>query len=133
MPLTRDGGGGRSGNVEADLYLLVRHDDGYRLYVVEVKDESDHAWYATVENLRQLRLAMESEEALKLFHRRNPELNLPASVPISGMVLAPASFYSDRGRKVRSAASARLLVDDMRSCACQIHLATWDRERKTIL
>lgn len=55
VPLARDPTGGRAGNVEADLLLLTRNRGADRLLLVEVKTISNNAWYATVENLRQLR------------------------------------------------------------------------------
>jgi hypothetical protein len=103
------------------------------LYVVEVKAKANHAWYATVENLRQVRLLMDGEEALRLFHRRNPGMELPDSIPVSGLVLAPVSFYRDQGRKARSTSYARQLIEDMRAeCGCHVHLAVWDRDRMSI-
>jgi hypothetical protein len=41
FPLTTDSEGGRRGNIEADLLLLVHGESGYRQLVVEVKDASN--------------------------------------------------------------------------------------------
>src|SRR4051812_28896243 len=51
LPLAKDQGGGRAGNVEADMLLLVRYGSEYKLLLVEVKWTSNNAWYAAVENL----------------------------------------------------------------------------------
>ncbi|MBF0192550.1 MAG: hypothetical protein HQL99_15640, partial [Magnetococcales bacterium] len=40
MPLTTDPGGGRRGNVEADLFLLLRKDAEYVLAICEIKSEA---------------------------------------------------------------------------------------------
>src|SRR5262249_50243611 len=72
LPLVRDSSGGRIAYVEADLFLLGRGADGYHSYLCEVKDAANSAWYAVVENLRQLRLFIESEYQPRLFHFRNP-------------------------------------------------------------
>src|SRR5918999_1795560 len=54
LPLAKDEQGGRAGNIEADMLLLVEEKEAYRQLLVEVKSTRDHAWYATVELLRQL-------------------------------------------------------------------------------
>ena len=51
VPLARDAAGGRVANVEADMALLVRDDDDWRVLLVEVKVASNNAWYAADENL----------------------------------------------------------------------------------
>jgi len=56
LPLVRDSGGERCANVEADMFLLGEHKGTHRLFLCEVKADSNTAWYAAVENLRQLRL-----------------------------------------------------------------------------
>jgi hypothetical protein len=57
FPLSRDtAGGGRRANVEADVLLLAEHNEGYRLYLCEVKDQGNAPWYAVVECLRQTTL-----------------------------------------------------------------------------
>jgi len=129
LPLTKDIlGGGRSGNVEADMLLLVRNDNAYRLLLVEVKTGSDNAWFAVVENLRQLRLFSESVETQQLFHQRCPELNLPQSLPVTAVVLAPESFYLAKGAKAASVAPAEKLLRRMHDEAgVEGQLATWQR------
>jgi hypothetical protein len=106
VPLARDVGGARNGNVEADLLLLVKNESKYRLLLVEVKVGSNNAWYATVENLRQLKLISNSTEAQRLFHTRCPELKLPHPLPVTGVVLAPESFFNAQGVKAATVAPA---------------------------
>ena len=72
FPLVRDSGGGRNGNVEADLFLLVQEAEGYRLMLAEVKHSANHAWFALVENLRQLRLLMSGGECLSIVSAAKP-------------------------------------------------------------
>jgi len=93
FPLTMDPNGGRRGNIEADVCLLVRGELGYRLLVIEVKASSNNAWHAAVQNLRQVKLTSMSEEARRVMHRRNPELELPEPLPLTGLVIAPADFF----------------------------------------
>jgi hypothetical protein len=101
VPLARDDEKrGRAGNVEADMLLLVRTSAGkYRLELVEVKISSNNAWYAAIENLRQLRLLGQSPETRRLFHCRRPDLKLSPELPASGLVLAPEAFFTARGQK----------------------------------
>jgi len=129
VPLTKDLSGGKTGNVEADMVLLVRdeHKQEYRLLLVEVKVRSNHAWYAAVENLRQLRLLMEAVETKHLFHNRRPELGLPEHLPVTGIVLGPETFFSAKGQKGASVKPAERLVNRMRDEGrVDIRLATWD-------
>ncbi len=110
MPLVRDGGGGRRYNVEADLMLLVGTGSGYCLVVCEVKAGTDDAWSAAIQNLRQLKLLQQSRMARELFHRRNPRLGLPPALSASGLVVAPAAYYSAAGRKANAVAPAMRLL-----------------------
>lgn len=131
VPLAKDLGGKRKGNVEADMVLLVRdeHKQEYRLLLVEVKVGANNAWYALVEHLRQLRLFLEAVEAKRLFHNRRPELDLPELLPVTGVVLAPESFFSAKGQKGASVKPAETLLSRMRDeTSVDIRLATWDRD-----
>jgi hypothetical protein len=103
-------GQGRAGDVEADLLLLTGAPGAYRLVVGEVKVNSNHAWYAAVENLRQVRLVAESP-VRGLFHERQPELPLgdAAALPVAGAVIAPQAFYSAPGQKAGATGPAREL------------------------
>lgn len=134
VPLTKDAGGRRAGNVEADMLLLVRDEHEYRLLLVEVKTTSNHAWFAAVENLRQLKLFKRSLETQSLFHRRCPDLDLPERLPVTAVVLAPSSFYVASGRKAESVAPAERLLERMRKeASADVRLATWDPRERTIM
>jgi hypothetical protein len=128
VPLAKDATGGRVGNVEADMLLLVQDLDGrHHLELIEVKDTADNAWFASVENLRQLRLLTESAETRRLFTERRPDLALPPDLPYVGLVLAPPAFFSGRGKKGNAVAPAQKLLDQMRAAAgVEIRLATWE-------
>ncbi len=133
FPLVRDSGGGRNGNVEADLLLLVRSACGYRLVVAEVKHSANNAWFAAVENLRQLKLLISGEDAGQLFRQRNPALDLPANLGITGLVAAPRGFYSQPGQKANSIGAARMLINTIRAEAdVDIRLAMWETQHRTI-
>jgi hypothetical protein len=127
VPLAKDATGGRTGNVEADMLLLVRDPAGeHRLEVVEVKKTADDAWFAAVENLRQLRLMKESSETRKLFVHRQPDLGLSLELPFVGLVLAPAAFYSARGKRTNAVAPAEKLLERMRADAnLDARLGVW--------
>jgi hypothetical protein len=133
FPLVRDSCGGRNGNVEADLLLLVRSARGYRLVVAEVKHSANNAWFAAVENLRQLKLLVSGEDAGQLFRQRNLALDLPANLVITGLVVAPCSFYTQPGQKANSIGAARMLIDTIRAeTETDIRLTVWDKQRRTI-
>src|SRR4051812_794246 len=94
VPPARDSTGRRRANVEADLFLLVERQRKYSILVVEVKESSNNAWYAAVENLLQLRLTLESPEPRLVFYRRARARNGLCEIPDvplvpQGVVLAP--------------------------------------------
>lgn len=113
IPLARDARGRRAGNVEADLLLLTRSEDTFRQFLLEVKFTSNDAWYAVVENLRQLRLFRESPSAREIFRLRASERSLPDPLPMTAGVLAPKDFYDHPGKKRNSTGYARKLIAAM--------------------
>jgi hypothetical protein len=132
LPLARDELGGRRGNVEADALLLVRHDDGtLDQLLVEVKVTSGAAWYAAVENLRQLRLFVDSEQAQQVFRARGAEV--PDEVPVTAVVLAPRAYYTANGQKTAAVPPTRRLLERFSAHAgIPAVLATWDPHARTI-
>jgi hypothetical protein len=127
LPLVRDAGGGRSANVEADLFLLAKSGENYRLFLCEVKDKSNDAWYAAVECLRQLRLLISSPESLRIFAQRLPAFSLPANVPVTALVLAPIHFYSARGKKASAVKPALDLFKRFNAeFPLDLRFAVWD-------
>jgi hypothetical protein len=125
--------GGRGGNVEADMLLLVRDEHGYRALVVEVKHEDGTAWYAAVENLREVRLYSVSAAAQRVLRTRRPDLDLPDELPATSVVLAPAAYYTAPGKRANSVAPARALLDRMRDEEdVDGVLATWDSDHRII-
>jgi hypothetical protein len=132
VPLARDEGGGRSGNVEADMLLLVGGGSSYRLLLIEAK-VSGNAWFAVVENLRQLRLYRESPVAQKIFHVRRPGLDLEHPLPVSSVVLAPPSYYAARGRSAAALGPARELARRAGELwATDVQLAVWHTAERAI-
>lgn len=128
VPLVKDEAGGRKSNVEADMLLLVQDEaaGAHRLLLVEAKVESDNAWYAVVELLRQLRLVLEPIELSRLFRERKPQLDLPTPLPVTGVVLAPTAFYDQNGKKANSVAPAEDLIHRMRDeFDIDVRLAVW--------
>ncbi|MDQ3629994.1 MAG: hypothetical protein M3417_01700 [Actinomycetota bacterium] len=133
VPLAKDAGGGRAGNVEADMLLLVADDSGYKQLLVEVKARSNHPWYAAVEVLRQLRLFSKSVAPQCLFHTRRPDLTLPHSLPTTAVVLAPAPFYSAPGRNAATIAPSEALLERLRTrFGVDARLATWDQSERLV-
>jgi hypothetical protein len=133
VPLARDLGGGRAGNVEADMALLVRDKTQLRLLLVEVKVASNHAWYAAVENLRQMRLFLEAPVSLSLFQRRLPDLGLGSLPPVTGVVLAPHAFYAAKGQKGRAVGPTQDLLARFRAqLGITVVLATWEGPERAI-
>jgi hypothetical protein len=133
LPLAKDAKGGRAGNVEADMLLLLSGRGGYRHALIEVKSQSDHPWYAAVELLRQLRLFMESAVAQELFARRRPEIGLAPHVPTTAAVLAPAAFYRSPGRNATGVQPATELLEQMRQhVGVDARLTTWHAETRVV-
>lgn len=132
LPLTTDAGGRRKENIEADMLLLVKGGDTYTHQLIEVKTTSNNAWYAAVQNLRQLKLFSESREA-QLFHKRWPELELPHVLPVTGVVLAPLAFYMAPNKKAEAVVPAQTLLQHMRvEAKVDVQLTTWDSEQRVI-
>lgn len=129
VPLASDRSGRRrSGNVEADLLLLVRDGDVWGQRLVEVKAVSNNAFYAVAENLRQLRLFGGSAAAQAIFSDRG---TAPQGVPIpvEGAVLAPRRFYEAAGAKRNGAEYARRLIAAIEAdpeVDARITLQAWD-------
>ncbi|MBF0185957.1 MAG: hypothetical protein HQM06_16430 [Magnetococcales bacterium] len=111
VPLSRDPQGGRRGNVEADMVLLLEKNGQYVMAVCEVKATANNAWFAAVENLRQLRLFSVSESARSLFHQRNQQLTLPSTLPFIACVIAPEEFYCHVGQKNNARLEVIRLLD----------------------
>jgi len=113
--------------------LLVENDGVHHLVVCEVKDSADTCWYAAVESLRQLKLLQVSVAARQLFHQRNKHLTLPAEIPIIGLVVAPARYYAQPGKRANVLPHAIRLLNDFRAkTGVEAHLATWFAELKAI-
>jgi hypothetical protein len=133
MPLTIDSKGGRRGNVEADLFLLLRKNEEHLLALCEVKDKDKNAWYALVENMRQLKLLYLSDAARNLFVLRNPSLRLPKDLPIMGCIVAPEDFYHHAGQKAKALSFAKRLIHQFRSwTGLSLNLTTWNRTQDRI-
>lgn len=128
IPLAKDTKG-----VEGDLLLLSkRRVGGYRLLLAEVKDGANTPWYAVIENLMQMKLLLAHGDPLGLFRRRlAPLLEKVDSVDASGLVLAPATYYTDDKRE--SVGPARALIAALhREHGVDIQLARWDEEALSI-
>ena len=133
VSLVRDAAGGRAANVEADMLLLVDRADGSRQFLVEAKVNSDNAWYAAVELLLQLRLFLESPAAQRILRKRGAVRDLPESLPVTGLVVAPPPFYSATGKKENSVESARQLLGRLRELdLADARLAVWKATDRTI-
>jgi hypothetical protein len=103
------------------------------MIIGEVKATSNHAWYAAVENLRQMKLASLSQEARRVFHRRNPALELPSDLSLVGMVIAPSQFYFQTGQKRNSVEPATALLRRFRGeFGLDLRLAVWDCAQRTL-
>ncbi len=133
VPLSRDPGGGRSGNVEADMLLLTADGHEHRLVLAEVKAQSQTAWYAAVANLRQLKLLTASPASRRVFHIRLPELELPEALPVTAIVLAPKDFYAAPGAQSAAVAPTEELLGRFRDeIGVDASLATWDPDGRVI-
>jgi hypothetical protein len=133
VPLARDPNGRRrAGNVEADMLLLTADGEKRQLVLVEAKTISNNAWYAAIENLRQLRLFQASDAAQAIMQRRSSD-RLPVPVPVTGAVLAPAEFYAARGARRRSVAPTQAMSEQLANrLGLDVRLAVWDGVARTI-
>ncbi len=134
LPLSCDfTGGARRGDVEADLLLLCHAAGSYRLALCEVKASADDPWFAAVESLRQMRLFLSSPAAQSLMVDRG---SLPADatdVAVTGLVMAPAAYFSAKGKKGNALAPAHRLFEKMRRhYDIDMRFAVWDVARSTI-
>ncbi len=134
FPLSCDfAGGGRRANVEADMLLLGRVGDQFRLFVCEVKDEANNPWYAGVEALRQLKLFLESASARNTMVLRG---SLPAEAahpPVTALVLAPRAYFSANGKKGKALALVQMLFREFNNThQTDLKLAVWDESRRII-
>jgi hypothetical protein len=134
VPLALDRAGGRAGNVEADLFLLVENGPNQAVLVVEVKTSANNAWYAAIQNLLQLRLTKESQRARSLFQHRHahacfthPDGAALSALPHTGVVLAPSTFYCQEGKKANAVAPTQNLLTRFADEAdATVVLATWN-------
>jgi hypothetical protein len=133
VPLAKDVGGGRRGNVEADLLLLVQNDmQGYELQLIEVKAASN-AWYAVVEILRQLKHLGESQAITDIFQSHRQAPHYASNLPVTAVVLGPPTFFNADGQKKNAVDPARNLMAAFESKGARVKLAIWDAPRRAIL
>lgn len=134
FPLVKNRDGGQEGKVEIDLLgLLTMEALGKPRYfpvVLEAKATANNPWYATVENLLQLKLFRSNAvngrflEA-KLSHRQSefPELEENAYAKSIGMVLAKPEYFASKGQKANSVNPTCLLLKEVRKNGARIWLA----------
>ena len=133
VPLVRDEHGGRSGNVEADMFLLAKRRSEHRLFLCEVKSSSNNSWYAAIESLRQLKLVASSPESLGVFSRRNPDMHLPSQIPVTALVLAPELFYLSPGKKANAVKPTLDLLRRFTSeFGIDLRLAVWSAQSASV-
>jgi hypothetical protein len=133
VPLARDQDGGRAGNVEADMLLLTQHEGQARLVLVEAKTTSNNAWFAAVENLRQLRLFLAGKVGQSLFLERQRDLEHHPPLPVTALVLGPPAFYDSDGQKRNSVTRAlRLLHSVNTAFRLDCRLATWSATTRQV-
>lgn len=127
FPLACDfAGGGRCGNVEADMLLAVQSPSGLRLVLCEVKTDADDPWYAAVESLRQIRLFVSNPVGYAVMQKRGVLPPSATDPPVTALVLAPADYYCARGKKCNAAAPAKQLFEEMRQrFGIDMRLAVW--------
>jgi hypothetical protein len=129
FPLVRDSGGGRDADVEADLVLLRRSDVASCGWICEVKSRADNAWFAVVENLRQLKLVRESAWVTEFCETRVGQL----TSPLTGVVITLEAYYTSDGQKAGCIHTVRCLMSRLAANGLPlVQLATWDRDRAAV-
>ena len=134
FPLACDfAGGGRRGNVEADMLLAVQSAGGHRLVLCEVKANANDPWYAAVELLRQMRLFRSNPVGFAVMQKRGPLATKSADIPVTGLVVAPAAYYHAPGKKSNAVAPTRRLFEEMRErFRIDVRLAVWEATLNSI-
>lgn len=84
------------------MLLLLATEDGPRHVLIEAKANSNNAWYAAVELLRQLRLFVDSSAAQRILRLRGSIARLPDELPLTGLVVAPPLFFRAPGQKTNA-------------------------------
>lgn len=134
FPLACDfAGGGRLGNVEADMLLATQSGDDFRLLLCEVKADANDCWYATVQGLLQMRLYLANPVGRAVMQQRGALPYTPKAIPVTGLVVAPGGYYSGRGKKANAFEPAnRLLAQMHERFGVDMRLAVWDKSLNTI-
>lgn len=128
FPLACDyAGGGRCGNVEADILLAVQSDAGVRLVLCEVKADANDPWYAAVELLRQMRLFLSNPAGREVMQQRSALPLSTPDVPVTALVLAPSGYYRARGKRCNAVPPAKRLFEEMsKRFGIDLRLAVWN-------
>jgi len=115
------------------MLLLLVGEDGPRQVLIEVKANSNNAWYAAVELLRQLRLFVDSCAAQRILRLRGSVAGLPHELPLTGLVVARPAFFSAPGQKTNAVEPARRLLARMNTnVGVDARLAEWHSLGRTI-
>jgi hypothetical protein len=123
-PVVKDFSGGRLGDIEPDLVILVGPADSALLLVGDVKVTDGNPWSALVQNLRQLRLFTANPACSLLFSQSGVKATVAQNC---GAVIAPKSFYSASGQKANSLHHARKLSETMlRTLSVRSELLVWN-------
>jgi hypothetical protein len=135
FPLACDfAGGGRNGNVEADMLQAAQTADGIRLALCEVKADANDPWYAAVESLRQMRLYISNPVGRAVMQQRGAFPLGAGKTPITALVVAPVDYYRARGKKGNAVTMAKQLLNEMcKRFSIDIRLAVWDIVSNSIL
>lgn len=124
----------RKRGVVGDALLLVNNQGRLHLDLVEVKVSNRTVWYATLELLRQMRLAIETPDLRRVFRQRKSD---PSSgddlLPLVGTVLAPIDYFTHTGQKLAAVEPARQLIALMEKQlpSAVIKLAVWDEDGRS--
>jgi hypothetical protein len=129
------------GKVEFDMLSLLKTPAGsIHPLVCEIKTGktgSKNSWYATIENLRQLRLFIGNRENnLQVIQAKRKDLSKTLFGDPVGIVIAEPDYYMHRGQKSNSMEPTRELIKRLQSSpnckSAKVILTTWNMDSKRI-
>jgi hypothetical protein len=124
--------------VEADALGFATGPAGNELFVIEIKTRSNNAWYAGLESLRQLKLLTSAlavnwkliwETKSAFIEACAPGADASTPPKVTGLVLAPPSFYNAPGQKAHATPIALRLARELEAkTGARLQFAEWHRE-----
>lgn len=119
--------------VEADMVAVAKIDAATEVLVIEAKDKANNAWYAAVENLRQLKLFDANRRTNLEFLKNKVSDCVWGELKMTGLVIAPPDFFEHKGQKGNATQPAKNLVAAFqRKLGVRVLLGKWHKDSSRI-